>query len=361
MFGGLQEQDNAILTAFGIGGFVARYIRGASAAICFQRPQIPNLVRGPYRWSFFSFSFPSRVRSSIIIPQRIDRCDSCRLWTYVENYPFSFVLVTAFTMVNGLFFYLMRAPTALGRPIMDQLAGFRLYLETAESGRLNMNAPEITADRFEALLPYAVALDVEKPWSDAFAAAVRRAHPGDADPMSSYQPSWSSGGGWSGGNFGERGFVVDGEHERRPRQRSAGLVRLVGLFRRGRRLRRRRRRGRRRGLVRLRARVTAAGHLARQTAPDLIPSVANMPDLLLELLSEEIPARMQARAADDLRKLVTDRLVEEGLTYEGASAFATPRRLALTVHGHSGKAAGRKGRKKRPTRRRAGKRRSPAF
>ncbi len=58
-----------------------------------------------------------------------------------------------------------------------------------------------------------------------------------------------------------------------------------------------------------------------------------MPDLLLEFLSEEIPARMQARAADDLRRLVTDRLVEAGLTYEGAKAFATPRRLALTVHG----------------------------
>jgi len=58
-----------------------------------------------------------------------------------------------------------------------------------------------------------------------------------------------------------------------------------------------------------------------------------MPDLLLELFSEEIPARMQARAADDLRKLVTDRLVAAGLVYEGAKAFATPRRLALTVHG----------------------------
>src|SRR5262245_65280638 len=58
-----------------------------------------------------------------------------------------------------------------------------------------------------------------------------------------------------------------------------------------------------------------------------------MPDLLLEFLSEEIPARMQARAVEDLRRLITDRLVEQGLTYEGASAFATPRRLALTVHG----------------------------
>ena len=58
-----------------------------------------------------------------------------------------------------------------------------------------------------------------------------------------------------------------------------------------------------------------------------------MPDLLLELFSEEIPARMQARAAEDLRKLVTDRLVDAGLVYEGARAFVTPRRLALSVHG----------------------------
>ncbi len=58
-----------------------------------------------------------------------------------------------------------------------------------------------------------------------------------------------------------------------------------------------------------------------------------MPDLLLELFSEEIPARMQAKAADDLRKMVTDRLVAEGLVYDGAKSFATPRRLALTVHG----------------------------
>jgi len=58
-----------------------------------------------------------------------------------------------------------------------------------------------------------------------------------------------------------------------------------------------------------------------------------MPDLLFELFSEEIPARMQAKAADDLRRMVTEKLVAEGLVYDGAKAFATPRRLALTVHG----------------------------
>jgi glycyl-tRNA synthetase beta chain len=58
-----------------------------------------------------------------------------------------------------------------------------------------------------------------------------------------------------------------------------------------------------------------------------------MPDLLIELFSEEIPARMQARAAADLNKLVTDGLVEAGLAYAGARAFATPRRLALAIEG----------------------------
>lgn len=58
-----------------------------------------------------------------------------------------------------------------------------------------------------------------------------------------------------------------------------------------------------------------------------------MPELLLELFSEEIPARFQRRAAEDLKKAVTNALVDAGLVYEGARAFATPRRLALTVSG----------------------------
>ena len=58
-----------------------------------------------------------------------------------------------------------------------------------------------------------------------------------------------------------------------------------------------------------------------------------MPDLLIELFSEEIPARMQARASDDLKKLVTNGLVDAGLTYASAAAFSTPRRLTLTIEG----------------------------
>jgi glycyl-tRNA synthetase beta chain len=58
-----------------------------------------------------------------------------------------------------------------------------------------------------------------------------------------------------------------------------------------------------------------------------------MPELLVELLSEEIPARMQARAAEDFKRLVTDRLKEAGLGFTRADAYVTPRRLALVVDG----------------------------
>ncbi|MDE2182985.1 MAG: glycine--tRNA ligase subunit beta [Alphaproteobacteria bacterium] len=62
-----------------------------------------------------------------------------------------------------------------------------------------------------------------------------------------------------------------------------------------------------------------------------------MPDLLLELVSEEIPARMQSQAAKDLERLVVGAVSDRGLLFEGAKAFAGPRRLALVIAGLPGK------------------------
>jgi glycyl-tRNA synthetase beta chain len=73
-----------------------------------------------------------------------------------------------------------------------------------------------------------------------------------------------------------------------------------------------------------------------------------MPDLLLELRSEEIPARMQRKAAGDLRKLVTDALVEAGLTYEGAREYWTPRRLTLDIRGLTARSADQREERKGP-------------
>ncbi len=73
-----------------------------------------------------------------------------------------------------------------------------------------------------------------------------------------------------------------------------------------------------------------------------------MPDLLLELRSEEIPARMQRKAAGDLKKLVTDALVEVGLTYDGAREYWTPRRLTLDIRGLTARSADVREEKKGP-------------
>ncbi|MDR7028817.1 glycine--tRNA ligase subunit beta [Rhizobium rosettiformans] len=74
-----------------------------------------------------------------------------------------------------------------------------------------------------------------------------------------------------------------------------------------------------------------------------------MPDLLLELRSEEIPARMQRKAAGDLKKMVTDALVDAGLTYEGAREYWTPRRLTLDIRGLTARSADIKEEKKGPS------------
>lgn len=73
-----------------------------------------------------------------------------------------------------------------------------------------------------------------------------------------------------------------------------------------------------------------------------------MPNLLIELFSEEIPARMQKRAAEDLKRLVTEGLVQAGLTYGGAAAFATPRRLVLAVEGLLGASPAQREERKGP-------------
>jgi glycyl-tRNA synthetase beta chain len=73
-----------------------------------------------------------------------------------------------------------------------------------------------------------------------------------------------------------------------------------------------------------------------------------MSELLLELFSEEIPARLQSKAAEDLKALVTNGLVEVGLVYEGAQVHATPRRLVLSVEGLNAKAADTREERKGP-------------
>jgi len=202
IFGGLRESDYAVLFVMGFAGVWLGL---------FLIPVLRAILKAPTGGSLFRAAFAVIIAvtivgafASLIIETFPNGLSSVlpTVLSVIGEYPLPFALVLSFATLNGLFLYLLRAPTDLGRKVMDQIEGLRLYLDTAESARLNMNAPEITAERFEALLPYAVALDVEKPWSDAFAAALARAHPGEADAMQHYRPRWHGGSTWSGSDFG---------------------------------------------------------------------------------------------------------------------------------------------------------------
>ncbi len=97
-------------------------------------------------------------------------------------------------LITAIFAVLMRAPTAQGRKVMDEIEGFKLYLDTAEKERLNITAePPMTVERFEKILPYAIALGVEKPWSEHFESELARNSVSDVS-STGYNPYWYSGG-----------------------------------------------------------------------------------------------------------------------------------------------------------------------
>jgi hypothetical protein len=94
-------------------------------------------------------------------------------------------------LINILFFHLLKAPTAVGREILAEIEGFRMYLMAAEKERLDMlHPPEKTPELFEAYLPYALALDVENEWGDQFDDVLAAAA---VDREKGYSPRWYHG------------------------------------------------------------------------------------------------------------------------------------------------------------------------
>jgi uncharacterized membrane protein YgcG len=106
------------------------------------------------------------------------------------------VLLVSVVAVNFAFYYLLKAPTLRGRRLLDQVDGFRDYLAVAERDDLNYRHPEEgTAALFERFLPYALALDVEQPWTARFAGVLGTA----ATPAGggAYRPHWYRGSGFA--------------------------------------------------------------------------------------------------------------------------------------------------------------------
>jgi uncharacterized membrane protein YgcG len=93
-------------------------------------------------------------------------------------------------LINIIFYHQLKAPTKLGRKLMDKIDGFKMYLTTGEQDRLNnIKEPDKTPELFEKFLPYAIALDVENEWGEKFAAILEKAGSGG----DAYSPIWYSG------------------------------------------------------------------------------------------------------------------------------------------------------------------------
>jgi uncharacterized membrane protein len=105
--------------------------------------------------------------------------------------PYVILAILAMFLCMGFFASVMKRPTIRGRKLLDEMSGFRDYLEIAEKDELNLrNPPHKTPELFENYLPYALALGVDQEWSEKFAEVLERAHKVDGK---SHSPIWYNG------------------------------------------------------------------------------------------------------------------------------------------------------------------------
>jgi uncharacterized membrane protein YgcG len=105
--------------------------------------------------------------------------------------PLVMVAFIVIVLLHAVFGWLLKAPTAGGRLLMDKLEGFKLYLDVAEKEEMNLrNPPALTAELFEQYLPFAMALGVEQHWGERFERAVAASQ---LEPRTAYHPLWYSG------------------------------------------------------------------------------------------------------------------------------------------------------------------------
>ena len=109
--------------------------------------------------------------------------------------PLVVLILILLVLINYLFHYLLKAPTRAGRDLMDQIEGFRMFLAAVEGDRYrSLAASDMTSAMFEKFLPYAMALNVEKAWSDRFATVLAKA---TQSGTAGYAPAWYSGPNWN--------------------------------------------------------------------------------------------------------------------------------------------------------------------
>jgi hypothetical protein len=142
--------------------------------------------------------FPAMIASLFLVPLAVGFLVALVVLIGAVGFAAA-VLLIATVVVNVVFFRLLPAPTVVGRAALDEIEGTRLYLSVAEADRLKFhNPPDRTLAHFEAMLPYAVALDLATPWTERFkdliAASAATAAAAGAVGSGGWHPGWYSGG-----------------------------------------------------------------------------------------------------------------------------------------------------------------------
>src|SRR5690606_5860050 len=148
-FGNLSEGEIGLLIATAVGGvFIGVFVVQIVRAL-FSRRGLRTVIAAAMQLAVLVFMGAMMATMFIGSGAPLGEFRRTAAEALLAN-GFPLALVGGFALLNGLFYYLLRAPTAAGRPVMDRIEGLELYLRTAESARLNMaGAPEITAERFE--------------------------------------------------------------------------------------------------------------------------------------------------------------------------------------------------------------------
>ncbi|SHM35511.1 Predicted membrane protein [Cyclobacterium lianum] len=125
------------------------------------------------------------------------------IYFFDAQFPVGFLLTAlVLGLINVVFAFLIKAPTEKGRRVMDEIEGFRMYLNAAEKPLLETyNPPGMTPEIFEKYLPYALALDVGESWGKAFENKINSLSGEERQATRRYQPSWYAGTGFAAGSL----------------------------------------------------------------------------------------------------------------------------------------------------------------
>lgn len=186
-----------------VAGFMCLWLSLWSCGVYALVSQVARLWKAPAQDGLHSAATKASagVMSMFALPFIAGEIVGLGMFAMAVSIPGAFA-IAALVGVNILFHHLLKAPTMIGRDLMDKVEGFKMYLSAVDGDRLNrMNPPNKTPELFEKYLPYALALDVERAWADQFSSVLAQAA---RETGGSYSPVWFTGGtlaGLAAGDF----------------------------------------------------------------------------------------------------------------------------------------------------------------